>query len=191
MSAPLLLQYVTDIRIPVIIRIPRCWWLAQYRCITIGDTAYNLCVGIVRCFLVLIMRDKTWCQNLELVNHGRRFLALFSSILIPRQLEMIHSFYGKMLKYRFATKTVSSFIDSKLRKECYNGKMLMQNNVQMMTEVQSWPYSFPASEDFQKSDQRGNVSGRLLVFDRLVFRMHLCFLLVNEHCFPGNHLLVL
>ncbi|KAK3231102.1 hypothetical protein Dsin_002983 [Dipteronia sinensis] len=36
---------------------------------------------------------------------------------------------------------------------------------QMITEVQSWPYSFPASEDFPKSDQRGNVSGRLLVRD--------------------------
>ncbi|PON59606.1 Rhamnogalacturonate lyase [Parasponia andersonii] len=40
--------------------------------------------------------------------------------------------------------------------------------IQMMTEVQSWPYSFPASEDFQKSDQRGNVGGRLLVLDRHV-----------------------
>ncbi|XP_004287405.1 PREDICTED: probable rhamnogalacturonate lyase B isoform X1 [Fragaria vesca subsp. vesca] len=39
---------------------------------------------------------------------------------------------------------------------------------QMMAEVQSWPYSFPASEDFQKSNQRGNVSGRLLVLDRYV-----------------------
>nr|POF25716.1 rhamnogalacturonate lyase [Quercus suber] len=37
---------------------------------------------------------------------------------------------------------------------------------QMMIEVQSWPYSFPASEDFPKSDQRGNVSGRFLVQDR-------------------------
>ena len=44
----------------------------------------------------------------------------------------------------------------------------MQIDVQMMAEVQSWPYSFPASEDFQKSDQRGNVSGRLLILDRLV-----------------------
>lgn len=35
-----------------------------------------------------------------------------------------------------------------------------------MTEVQSWPYLFPASEDFLKPDQRGNVSGRLLVLDR-------------------------
>lgn len=40
--------------------------------------------------------------------------------------------------------------------------------IQMTTEVQSWPYSFPASEDFQKSDQRGNVSGRLLVLDRSI-----------------------
>ncbi|KAI4337576.1 hypothetical protein L6164_015974 [Bauhinia variegata] len=40
--------------------------------------------------------------------------------------------------------------------------------IQMMTEVQNWPYSFPASEDFLKSDQRGNVSGRLLVLDRYV-----------------------
>ncbi|KAA8538200.1 hypothetical protein F0562_027808 [Nyssa sinensis] len=39
---------------------------------------------------------------------------------------------------------------------------------QMMTEVQSWPYSFPASEDFPTSDQRGNVSGRLLVQDSYV-----------------------
>ncbi|KAL4604371.1 hypothetical protein ACB092_10G188900 [Castanea dentata] len=37
---------------------------------------------------------------------------------------------------------------------------------QMMIELQSWPYSFPASEDFPKSDQRGNVSGRFLVQDR-------------------------
>ncbi|XP_042486945.1 probable rhamnogalacturonate lyase B [Macadamia integrifolia] len=40
--------------------------------------------------------------------------------------------------------------------------------IQMMVEVQSWPYSFPASEDFPSSDQRGNVSGRLLVQDRYI-----------------------
>ncbi|PHT50866.1 hypothetical protein CQW23_10613 [Capsicum baccatum] len=34
--------------------------------------------------------------------------------------------------------------------------------IQMQHEVQSWPYSFPASEDFPSADQRGNVSGRLL-----------------------------
>ncbi|KAL3655230.1 hypothetical protein CASFOL_001016 [Castilleja foliolosa] len=37
---------------------------------------------------------------------------------------------------------------------------------QMSVEVQSWPYCFPASEDFQSADQRGNVMGRLFVSDR-------------------------
>ncbi|RWW20019.1 hypothetical protein GW17_00015893 [Ensete ventricosum] len=35
-------------------------------------------------------------------------------------------------------------------------------------EEGSWPYKFPASEDFQKSEQRGSVSGRLLVVDEYV-----------------------
>ncbi|XP_015886044.3 uncharacterized protein LOC107421334 [Ziziphus jujuba] len=39
---------------------------------------------------------------------------------------------------------------------------------QMMIEVQSWPYNFPASEDFPPSDQRGSLSGRLLVKDRYI-----------------------
>ncbi|GFP84101.1 rhamnogalacturonate lyase [Phtheirospermum japonicum] len=37
---------------------------------------------------------------------------------------------------------------------------------QMLVEVQSWPYCFPASEDFQSADQRGNARGRLFVLDR-------------------------
>ncbi|XP_027150046.1 probable rhamnogalacturonate lyase B isoform X1 [Coffea eugenioides] len=37
---------------------------------------------------------------------------------------------------------------------------------QMNQEVESWPYGFPASEDFPKADQRGTVSGNLLVQDR-------------------------
>ncbi|CAO2834581.1 unnamed protein product [Amaranthus hypochondriacus] len=37
---------------------------------------------------------------------------------------------------------------------------------QMLIETESWPYSFPASQDYPTSDQRGNVSGRLLVYDR-------------------------
>ncbi|XP_059460382.1 probable rhamnogalacturonate lyase B [Corylus avellana] len=47
---------------------------------------------------------------------------------------------------------------------------------QMINEVQSWPYDFPASNDFQSSDQRGNVSGRLLIQDRYV----------SEECIPGD-----
>ncbi|XP_050234926.1 probable rhamnogalacturonate lyase B [Mercurialis annua] len=39
---------------------------------------------------------------------------------------------------------------------------------QMQIEVQSWPYCFPASQDYQNSEQRGDLSGRLLVKDRFV-----------------------
>ncbi|PKA47812.1 hypothetical protein AXF42_Ash020215 [Apostasia shenzhenica] len=39
---------------------------------------------------------------------------------------------------------------------------------QMKIEVESWPYSFPLSEDYQKSEQRGSISGRLLVRDRYI-----------------------
>ncbi|XP_022878127.1 probable rhamnogalacturonate lyase B isoform X3 [Olea europaea var. sylvestris] len=39
---------------------------------------------------------------------------------------------------------------------------------QMLEEVQSWPYSFPESEDFPPAAKRGNVSGRLLVKDRYI-----------------------
>ncbi|KAI5655065.1 hypothetical protein M9H77_32252 [Catharanthus roseus] len=39
---------------------------------------------------------------------------------------------------------------------------------QMLFEAQCWPYSFPASEDFPSSDQRGSISGQLLVKDRYI-----------------------
>ncbi|KAL5220219.1 hypothetical protein ABZP36_024932 [Zizania latifolia] len=39
-------------------------------------------------------------------------------------------------------------------------------NVQMAIEKESWPYRFALSEDFQKTEQRGCISGRLLVRDR-------------------------
>ncbi|XP_044511799.1 probable rhamnogalacturonate lyase B isoform X2 [Mangifera indica] len=48
--------------------------------------------------------------------------------------------------------------------------------IKTMDEIQSWPYSFPASEDFQKSEQRGSVCGRLLVLDRYV----------SKDCIPAN-----
>ncbi|BFG19498.1 hypothetical protein CerSpe_057720 [Prunus speciosa] len=51
---------------------------------------------------------------------------------------------------------------------------------QMEVEVQSWPYDFPASKDFLPSDQRGSVSGRLLVHDR-----YIC-----DEDLPGNGTLV-
>ncbi|XP_009771423.1 uncharacterized protein LOC107773907 isoform X2 [Nicotiana tabacum] len=36
---------------------------------------------------------------------------------------------------------------------------------QMFIETENWPYNFPLSEDFVRSDQRGIVTGRLLVRD--------------------------
>ncbi|KAJ1689025.1 hypothetical protein LUZ63_013180 [Rhynchospora breviuscula] len=37
---------------------------------------------------------------------------------------------------------------------------------QMQKEVDSWPYNFPASVEFLKSNQRGSVIGRFLIYDR-------------------------
>jgi rhamnogalacturonan endolyase len=42
----------------------------------------------------------------------------------------------------------------------------------MMIEVESWPYDFPASEDFQSSDQRGTLSGRLQIRDRYFIHLN-------------------
>ncbi|KAM7279465.1 hypothetical protein ACFE04_006599 [Oxalis oulophora] len=39
---------------------------------------------------------------------------------------------------------------------------------QMAFEVECWPYSFPASDDFLKCYQRGNITGRLIIQDRYV-----------------------
>ncbi|KAH9756099.1 rhamnogalacturonan endolyase [Citrus sinensis] len=38
-------------------------------------------------------------------------------------------------------------------------------NRQFMSEVKSWPYKFPASKDFARSNKRGSISGRLIVKD--------------------------
>lgn len=39
---------------------------------------------------------------------------------------------------------------------------------QMQEETKNWPYNFVSSEDFPKADQRGQVSGHLVVVDRYV-----------------------
>ncbi|KAF2295763.1 hypothetical protein GH714_033898 [Hevea brasiliensis] len=39
---------------------------------------------------------------------------------------------------------------------------------QMSTEVRSWPYNFPQSEDFPSSHRRGHVLGQLIVRDRYI-----------------------
>ncbi|KAL5844534.1 hypothetical protein ACOSQ3_010588 [Xanthoceras sorbifolium] len=48
------------------------------------------------------------------------------------------------------------------------GKLWEDAKKQLNIEVRSWPYNFPASKDCPRSDQRGSVSGRLVVLDRYV-----------------------
>lgn len=36
----------------------------------------------------------------------------------------------------------------------------------MLIETGSWPYDFPISDDFPYAEERGTLSGRLLVRDR-------------------------
>uniref|UniRef100_A0A803NLI1 rhamnogalacturonan endolyase n=1 Tax=Cannabis sativa TaxID=3483 RepID=A0A803NLI1_CANSA len=45
---------------------------------------------------------------------------------------------------------------------------------QMKVEVQKWPYDFAQSEDFPSSQQRGNLSGRLVIYDRYVSEERIC-----------------
>ncbi|KAK9713985.1 hypothetical protein RND81_06G063500 [Saponaria officinalis] len=48
-------------------------------------------------------------------------------------------------------------------------KLLWEDAKQkMLAEVKSWPYSFPASEDFPKANERVNVTGRFFVYDKYV-----------------------
>ncbi|KAF7817056.1 putative rhamnogalacturonate lyase B [Senna tora] len=47
-------------------------------------------------------------------------------------------------------------------------KLWEDAKLQMLIEVESWPYNFPASQDYLKWDERGNVNGRLLVRDRYI-----------------------
>ncbi|CAI9758171.1 unnamed protein product [Fraxinus pennsylvanica] len=41
---------------------------------------------------------------------------------------------------------------------------------QMQKETQKWPYDFPSSKDYPQANQRGTISGRLLVRDRCLSR---------------------
>lgn len=40
--------------------------------------------------------------------------------------------------------------------------------IQMQVEVDSWPYNFPLSDDYPTAEQRGSVTGRLLVRDMYI-----------------------
>lgn len=40
----------------------------------------------------------------------------------------------------------------------------------MAIETKKWPYDFPSSKDFPHANQRGAISGRLLIRDRYINR---------------------
>ncbi|CAI9266407.1 unnamed protein product [Lactuca saligna] len=39
---------------------------------------------------------------------------------------------------------------------------------QMLDEIGKWPYSFPASKDYHQAEERGMISGKLMVYDRFI-----------------------
>lgn len=80
-------------------------------------------------------------------------------------MEKIHVGCGRKLSYRY-TDAASFFFFYLINRRLMFLSMLEIHVLQMMGEVEKWPYNFPASEDFQKSEQRGTVNGRLLVRDR-------------------------
>ncbi|KAL6012683.1 hypothetical protein ACLOJK_003172 [Asimina triloba] len=57
---------------------------------------------------------------------------------------------------------------------------------QMQIEVESWPYTFPVSDDFPTSDRRGSVSGRLLVKDWYGTSTPFFLRYVSEDCIPAD-----
>lgn len=117
---------------------------------------------ITRCSSAATMRERTLCQSLVQERHGRKFLVLCLFMLIL-QLVLTQDYCGRTPKCR---SRYWRYCSSHSYWSNYQMMFWFCNNVQMMTEVESWPYSFPASEDFLKSHQRGNVSGRLLIRDR-------------------------
>lgn len=44
----------------------------------------------------------------------------------------------------------------------------------MLDEVGKWPYRFPASKDFHQAEERGMISGKLMVYDRYNLLNFLC-----------------
>ncbi|XP_026657969.2 probable rhamnogalacturonate lyase B [Phoenix dactylifera] len=93
----------------------------------------------------------------------------------PTTLAMFVSshYSGEVLKFRYGEywKKVFGpvFVYLNSASDGKNPKALWQDaKMQMQREVKSWPYSFPGSKDFQKSSERGSVSGKLLVRDRYI-----------------------
>ncbi|VFQ62268.1 unnamed protein product [Cuscuta campestris] len=50
-----------------------------------------------------------------------------------------------------------------------DGALTLWEDAKMQVEVQSWPYMFPRSDDYFLANQRGNVTGKLLISDKYIF----------------------
>ncbi|XP_021888092.1 probable rhamnogalacturonate lyase B isoform X2 [Carica papaya] len=103
-------------------------------------------------------------QNLS--SHvGPTTLAMFLSAHYAGKYMMPHFKHGEPWKKVFGP--VFIYLNSAANR---NDPFLLWEDakMQMTIEVESWPYNFPASEDYQKSEQRGNLSGRFLVYDRYI-----------------------
>ncbi|KAI4308657.1 hypothetical protein L6164_031712 [Bauhinia variegata] len=95
----------------------------------------------------------------------------------PTTLSVFHSthYSGEDLVMKFGTNEpwkkvfgpIFIYLNSLLNRE-NPLKLWADAKQQMVNEIESWPYAFPASEDFPSSDQRGTVKGRLLVRDRYI-----------------------
>lgn len=86
---------------------------------------------------------------------GTRFMARFSSTStrVPPILQC-----GKMLRDRFS-QTLKKYLH--IHTSCFISKHFFQT----AEETKKWPYDFPLSADFPKANQRGGITGRLLVRD--------------------------
>ncbi|XP_026420751.1 probable rhamnogalacturonate lyase B [Papaver somniferum] len=69
--------------------------------------------------------------------------------------------YGPVFIYHYKTMYLNSAPPSTNESALWDDA-----NEQLQQEAQKWPYSFIASTDYPKSDQRGTVNGRILVRDR-------------------------
>lgn len=57
---------------------------------------------------------------------------------------------------------------------------------QMKVEAENWPYDFVQSKEFPSSKQRGNISGRFLVHDRLLLSSLAYFILFYYYFFNAS-----
>ncbi|KAF8652226.1 hypothetical protein HU200_062861 [Digitaria exilis] len=60
------------------------------------------------------------------------------------------------------------YLNSSPKRTDYLKALWEDAKVQAQTEARNWPYSFLASTDFPKAEERGAIAGRLLVRDRYV-----------------------